>query len=88
MHCSKTLEHAFAPGESRPCLPLATKCRLFSLSSPLPIKLQQVKHVRRLAFHHRDPFDRLLAAQAIEESLEIVTANKVFTRYGIKRVWG
>jgi PIN domain nuclease of toxin-antitoxin system len=54
----------------------------------LPIKLQHVTHVRRLAFHHRDPFDRLLAAQAIEESLEIVSADKVFTRYGIQRIWG
>jgi PIN domain nuclease of toxin-antitoxin system len=61
---------------------------LFYLRSLLPIKLQQVTHVRRLAFHQRDPFDRLLAAQAIEGSLEIVTANKVLTRYGIKHVWG
>jgi PIN domain nuclease of toxin-antitoxin system len=54
----------------------------------LPIALGHVTHVRSLAFHHRDPFDRFLAAQAIQESLEIASADNVFTRYGVKRVWG
>jgi len=34
-----------------------------------------------------DPFDRLLVAQAQEESLPIVSRNPVFDRYGIKRIW-
>lgn len=54
---------------------------------PLSIQLPHAARVVDLPFHHRDPFDRLLAAQAIEEDLSIVSADAVFTRYGVKRVW-
>jgi PIN domain nuclease of toxin-antitoxin system len=53
----------------------------------LRIEFAHVAHVERLAFHHRDPFDRLLVAQALIEGLAIVSADPVFRRYGIKRVW-
>ncbi len=53
----------------------------------LGIELRHVACVSRLQFHHRDPFDRLLAAQAIEEGLTIVSADRVFRRYGVNRVW-
>ncbi len=55
--------------------------------SILPIDLRQVSHVSRLAFHHRDPFDRLLAAQATEEGMSIASADPIFQKYGIERVW-
>jgi PIN domain nuclease of toxin-antitoxin system len=55
--------------------------------SILPIDLRHVSHVSRLAFHHRDPFDRLLAAQAAEEGMSIASANAIFQEYGIERVW-
>jgi PIN domain nuclease of toxin-antitoxin system len=54
---------------------------------PLAIDLKHAARVATLPFHHRDPFDRLLAAQALEEDLRIVTADPVFARYGLKRVW-
>jgi PIN domain nuclease of toxin-antitoxin system len=54
---------------------------------PLPIDLKHAARVATLPFHHRDPFDRLLVAQALEEGLSIVTADPVFARYGVKRVW-
>jgi PIN domain nuclease of toxin-antitoxin system len=54
----------------------------------LPIELGHATHVRGLAFHHRDPFDRLLVAQATTESLEIASADTIFGKYGVKRVWG
>jgi PIN domain nuclease of toxin-antitoxin system len=53
----------------------------------LPIELAHVAHVATLPFHHRDPFDRLLAAQALKEKLAIVSADPVFRRYGVKRIW-
>jgi PIN domain nuclease of toxin-antitoxin system len=53
----------------------------------LPIDFRHVARVAGLAFHHRDPFDRLLAAQAIEEDLAIVSADRIFARYGVRRVW-
>jgi PIN domain nuclease of toxin-antitoxin system len=53
----------------------------------LEIDLRHVLRVAALPFHHRDPFDRLLAAQALEEDLTIVTADPVFRRYGVVRIW-
>ena len=54
---------------------------------PLAINMKHIALVARLPFHHRDPFDRLLVAQAIGEELAVVTADPVFARYGVKRVW-
>lgn len=54
---------------------------------PLDIGFRHVARVAGLPFHHRDPFDRLLAAQALEESLPVVSADVVFRRYGVKRIW-
>ncbi len=53
----------------------------------LPISLEHASGVAALPFHHRDPFDRLLAAQALAEDLPLVTADKVFPRYGVTRLW-
>jgi PIN domain nuclease of toxin-antitoxin system len=53
----------------------------------LPIELKHAARVATLPFHHRDPFDRLLVAQALEEELGVVTANAVCAKYGVKRVW-
>lgn len=53
----------------------------------LPIALRHVVRVSRLPVHHHDPFDRLLAAQSLEEGLAIVSRDAVFRRYGVKRVW-
>lgn len=39
--------------------------------------------VRGLEWHHRDPFDRLLIAQALEEGYTIVTHDQVFAAYGV-----
>ena len=43
--------------------------------------------VERLPFHHRDPFDRLLVAQAQTERLAVVTGDSVFRRYGVRVLW-
>jgi PIN domain nuclease of toxin-antitoxin system len=53
----------------------------------LRIEFAHMAGVERLAFHHRDPFDRLLVAQALVEDMAIVSADPVFRRYGVKRVW-
>ena len=55
--------------------------------SLLPASLEHVSAVADLPSHHRDPFDRLLAAQARREDLSIVSADPVFRKYGVKRVW-
>ena len=40
-----------------------------------------------LAFHHHDPFDRLIIAQALSEGLVILTSDRVFEKYPIDVVW-
>jgi PIN domain nuclease of toxin-antitoxin system len=49
----------------------------------LPISMAHVGRVQRLPFHHRDPFDRILVAQAIEEGLTIVTRDRRIAAYGV-----
>ena len=53
----------------------------------LDIDLADTLAVARLPFHHRDPFDRLLVAQARHEKLTVVSADPVFRKYGVKRIW-
>lgn len=53
----------------------------------LPIKLDHVLRIENLTAHHRDPFDRILIAQSIEEKLPLVTADPVFERYPVKLIW-
>jgi PIN domain nuclease of toxin-antitoxin system len=53
----------------------------------LAITLDHATGVEHLPFHHRDPFDRLLIAQTLQEGFEIVSADAVFDLYGVRRVW-
>jgi PIN domain nuclease of toxin-antitoxin system len=53
----------------------------------LPVDWKHTAIVERLPFHHRDPFDRLLAAQALVERMPIVSRDRVFQRYGVSVVW-
>lgn len=54
---------------------------------PLGITLAHLARVAALPFHHRDPFDRLLAAQALDAGIPVVSADPIFDRYGVRRVW-
>jgi PIN domain nuclease of toxin-antitoxin system len=49
----------------------------------LPVTFHHAELVTGLAPHHRDPFDRMLVAQAIAEALILVTRDPVFGRYGV-----
>ena len=40
-----------------------------------------------LPSHHKDPFDRLLAAQALEMNVPLISRDSVFDTYGVERVW-
>jgi len=53
----------------------------------LTISFRHVIRVKKLPFHHRDPFDRLLAAQALEENLPIISCDTAFDSYNVKRFW-
>ena len=47
----------------------------------LPISCGQLTQLASLPFHHRDPFDRMLAVQALEHNLLLVSADAVFGAY-------
>ena len=53
----------------------------------LNIELHHAAKVEKLPFHHRDPFDRLLIAQALSEKLTIISADSAFRDYGVKVLW-
>ena len=53
----------------------------------LPITINHITVVATLPLHHRDPFDRILIAQALAENIPILSADKIFDAYPIRRVW-
>lgn len=53
----------------------------------LNIDFRHVAKAETLPFHHRDPFDRLIIAQALLEKLTIVSCDTALSEYGIKRIW-
>lgn len=53
----------------------------------LPLELDNFADLEGLPFHHRDPFDRMLVVQAKRANLPIVSADAVFEKYGVERIW-
>jgi PIN domain nuclease of toxin-antitoxin system len=53
----------------------------------LSITVPQLVTVSTLPLHHRDPFDRLIIAQAMVEQLPIVSADPAFDAYPVERLW-
>lgn len=58
--------------------------RTFELLAVVPAHCGRVA---TLPMHHRDPFDRMLIAQALEEGLGIVSADPALDAYGVERIW-
>ena len=53
----------------------------------LPITVDHVLQIENLELHHRDPFDRILIAQSLQEKLPIVTADPLFQKYPVELIW-
>jgi PIN domain nuclease of toxin-antitoxin system len=53
----------------------------------LPLRLEHVLRLEYLPLHHRDPFDRLLVAQSIEEHLPIVSSDPFLAKYPVSLLW-
>jgi PIN domain nuclease of toxin-antitoxin system len=60
---------------------------IYSEFTQLPISVKHTAVVATLPFHHRDPFDRLLVAQAISEDIPIVSIDRLLDAYSVKRIW-
>jgi len=54
---------------------------------PLPVTMAHAHLAGSMAGHHRDPFDRMLAAQAQIENVPLVTADPVFRAFGTRVLW-
>ncbi len=53
----------------------------------LPISLNHALAVLNLPDHHRDPFDRIIIAQALTEAMSLASADSVFQPYSVPLVW-
>jgi len=53
----------------------------------LPLVMNHCFNLINLPFYHRDPFDRLLVSQALTEQIPLISADKTFDSYNVKRIW-
>ncbi len=53
----------------------------------LPITFEHLQRLMQLPFHHRDPFDRIIIAQALTEDLLVATKDEIFPDYGVNSIW-
>ncbi|MGB6084136.1 type II toxin-antitoxin system VapC family toxin [Moheibacter sp.] len=53
----------------------------------LPITQQHILKNSTLNFHHQDPFDRILIAQALSEDLTIISKDNLFKKYEVSLIW-
>ena len=53
----------------------------------LPVLASHALHVFNLPYHHRDPFDRMIIAQAQLEGLPVITSDGLISKYKVKTIW-
>jgi PIN domain nuclease of toxin-antitoxin system len=53
----------------------------------LPVTVEYAERLASLPTHHKDPFDRLIIAQALIEKVPVVCADPAFDVYGVTRIW-
>jgi PIN domain nuclease of toxin-antitoxin system len=53
----------------------------------LTIQANHLDELTKLVFHHKDPFDRLIIAQALAERMPVVTKDEAFGRYPVSLLW-
>lgn len=53
----------------------------------LPIELNHIYALKDLPQHHRDPFDRILIAQAVIENIPLLSIDKIFDVYPVTKLW-
>ncbi len=53
----------------------------------LPITVQAIFTVQQMPHHHKDPFDRIIAATAITTGGVLLSADTIFDAYGVPRIW-
>ena len=72
---------------SQPYRPWMNKAMSDLRASLLSLSVDYADAQAGLPFHHRDPSDRLVIAQALIEGISVVSADSQFDAYGVNRVW-
>ena len=66
----------------------AVQCGITELGIELlPLRIDHIFKLDDLPMHHRDPFDRLLIAQSLQERMTIISNDHAFDTYGVTRIW-
>ena len=65
---------------------LDRQCHLAGIHR-IPIEIEHLERIKTLPDIHRDPFDRILVAQALEEGLVIVTRDRIIPQYPVQTTW-
>jgi len=65
---------------------LAGKLRMNGVSV-LPLTFAHVRRLEGIPLHHRDPFDRILIAQSLEENIPLVSSDPQFEKYPLQLIW-
>jgi PIN domain nuclease of toxin-antitoxin system len=53
----------------------------------LKISLPHIYHTQQLELIHQDPFDRIIASQALIENIQLISSDEIFDSYNVKRLW-
>jgi PIN domain nuclease of toxin-antitoxin system len=80
-------EIAIKAGDGKLQVPDDLERAIFAVGfQPLEIRFPHVHRLRSLPLHHRDPFDRILVAQAQHEDLAVVTRDSRIPAYGVRAI--
>jgi PIN domain nuclease of toxin-antitoxin system len=71
----------------RPAGPYVLRRMAENRIKTLPISIDHLLALERLPMHHRDPFDRMLIAQSMEQGWPIITADRTFKKYPVQVIW-
>lgn len=87
-----TNELGIKSGQNKLTFPLPLRDWIAALTNSikgveLPLTHQHAAMIETLPWHHKDPFDRLLIAQALAEGIPIISSDRVFDVYGVARIW-
>ena len=72
---------------AKPIEELVNINRLENNIQVLPIELTHISYLAQLPQHHKDPFDRIIIAQAIIEHMTVITVDNSFANYPVQVVW-
>ena len=53
----------------------------------LPVATKHIYNLSQLPLHHKDPFDRMLIAQALSEDYTLLSKDSMFSAYSVKLIW-